>query len=72
MQAVGRLCLAPLLQASQLQGQGIIPGTAGLLGAVGAALMSPFVIVPAAITAFGIGAFEGVCYLSADSEAEED
>jgi hypothetical protein len=43
---------------------GIIAGSAGVLGTVGTVLMSPFVIIPAAVTAVGIGAYEGGCYLS--------
>ena len=43
---------------------GIIAGSAGVLGTAGAVLMSPFVIIPAAVTAVGIGAYEGGCYLS--------
>jgi hypothetical protein len=43
---------------------GIIAGSAGVLGTAGTVLMSPFVIVPAAVTAVGIGAYEGGCYLS--------
>ncbi len=43
---------------------GIIAGTSGVLGTVGAVLMSPIVIIPAAVTAVGIGAYEGGCYLS--------
>ena len=43
---------------------GIIAGSAGFLGTVGAVLMSPFVIIPAVVTAAGIGAYEGGCYLS--------
>lgn len=43
---------------------GIIAGTAGFFGTAGAVLMSPFVIVPAAVTAVGIGVYEGGCYLS--------
>lgn len=43
---------------------GIIAGSAGFLGTAGAVLMSPFVIIPAAITAVGVGAYEGGCYLS--------
>lgn len=43
---------------------GIIAGSAGFLGTAGAVLLSPFVIVPAAVTAVGIGAIEGGCYLS--------
>lgn len=43
---------------------GIIAGSAGFLGTAGAVLMSPFVIIPAVVTAVGIGAYEGGCYLS--------
>lgn len=43
---------------------GIIAGSAGFIGTAGAVLMSPFVIIPAAVTAVGIGAYEGGCYLS--------
>lgn len=43
---------------------GIIAGSAGFLGTAGAVLMSPLVIIPAAITAVGVGAYEGGCYLS--------
>lgn len=43
---------------------GIMGGTAGAVGTVGAFLMSPFVIVPAAIVAGGVGIYEGGCYLS--------
>lgn len=43
---------------------GIIAGTSGVLGTVGAVLMSPIVIIPAAVTAVGIGAYEGSCYFS--------
>ncbi|SDY18352.1 hypothetical protein [Nitrosomonas sp. Nm58] len=42
---------------------GIMGGTAGAIGTVSAVLMSPFVITSAAITALGIGIYEGVCYL---------
>jgi hypothetical protein len=51
---------------------GILAGTAGFLGTVGAVLMSPFVIVPAAVAAVGIGAYEGACYLTGSSTAEQD
>ena len=43
---------------------GIIAGSAGILGTIGAAIISPFVIIPAAITAAGVGLYEGGCYLS--------
>ena len=42
---------------------GIIAGSGGLIGSMGATLMSPFVVVPAAVTAVGLGALEGGCYL---------
>lgn len=43
---------------------GIMGGTAGAIGTVGAVLMSPFVIIPAALVAGGVGIYEGGCYLS--------
>ncbi len=43
---------------------GFIAGTAGVLGTVGAFLMSPFVIIPAAVAAAGIAVYEGGCYLA--------
>jgi hypothetical protein len=43
---------------------GIIAGSAGFLGTAGAILMSPLLIIPAAVAAAGIGAYEGGCYLS--------
>jgi hypothetical protein len=43
---------------------GIIAGSAGLLGTAGAILLSPFVLIPAAVTAVGVSAYEGGCYLS--------
>ncbi len=49
---------------------GIIAGTGGVLGTLGAVLMSPFLIAPAAIAAIGIGLYEGVCYMASDDEAE--
>ena len=42
---------------------GIIAGTAGVIGTVGAVLMSPFVIIPAAVVAGGAAVYEGTCYL---------
>ena len=50
---------------------GIIAGTGGFLGTVGAVLMSPFVIVPAAVAAAGIGIYEGACYFTSGDESEE-
>lgn len=44
---------------------GIMGGTAGAIGTVGAVPMSPFVIVPAAIVAGSVAAYEGGCYISA-------
>lgn len=49
---------------------GIIAGTAGFLGTAGAVLMSPFVIISAAVVAVGVGAYEGVCYFASDSSEE--
>ena len=43
---------------------GILAGTAGAIGSVGAVLLSPFVIIPAAITAGAIATYEGGCYLA--------
>ena len=43
---------------------GIIAGSGGFIGSVGAALMSPFVVVPAGLTAVSLGVFEGGCYLA--------
>jgi hypothetical protein len=43
---------------------GIMGGTAGAVGTVAGALMSPFVIIPAATVAAGIVVFEGGCYLA--------
>lgn len=42
---------------------GIIGGSAGVLGTVGSALMSPFLLVPAAVATISIGVYEGGCYL---------
>jgi hypothetical protein len=47
---------------------GIIAGTAGIIGTVGAAIMSPFVIIPAAAVAVGIGAYEGACHFVGGKE----
>lgn len=43
---------------------GIIAGTAGFVGTAGAVLLSPFVIIPAALTAVGVISYESGCYLS--------
>lgn len=51
---------------------GIIAGTAGFLGTVGTALLSPFVIIPAAVIAGGIAVYEGGCYLASDEATAED
>lgn len=42
---------------------GIMAGTAGVIGTVGAVLMSPLVIIPAAVVAGGAAVYEGGCYL---------
>lgn len=43
---------------------GIMGGTAGAVGTVSAALMSPFFIVPAAIAAVSIAGYEGACFFA--------
>jgi len=43
---------------------GILTGTAGVIGSVGTVLLSPFVIIPAAITTGVIVTYEGGCYMS--------
>jgi hypothetical protein len=43
---------------------GILTGTAGAVGAVGAGLMSPFVLIPTAFVTGGIVTYEGGCYLA--------
>lgn len=43
---------------------GIMGGTAGTIGTVSAGLMSPVVIVPAAVVAGSAALFEGSCYLA--------
>lgn len=43
---------------------GIMGGTAGAVGTVSAALISPFVIVPAALLAGSVVLYEGSCYLA--------
>lgn len=45
---------------------GIMGGTAGSGAAVMGVVLNPFVWIPAAVTAVGIGAFEGGCYLAGD------
>jgi hypothetical protein len=40
---------------------GFIAGTAGLIGTAEAVVMSPVVIVGAAVTAAGVGIYEGAC-----------
>jgi len=51
---------------------GIMGGTAGGVGTVGAVLMSPFVIVPAAVTAVGVGVYEGGCYIHEKRQAKSN
>lgn len=41
---------------------GILAGTGGAIGVIGTALISPIVIIPAALVATGVGALEGGCY----------
>ena len=43
---------------------GIMGGTAGTGAAVMGVVLNPFVWVPAAVTAVGVGALEGGCYLA--------
>ena len=43
---------------------GIMGGTAGAIGTAAGVLMSPFVIIPAAVVAGGVAAYEGGCYLA--------
>ena len=50
---------------------GIMGGTAGTVGTVAAALMFPFVIVPAAVVAGGVGVYEAGCYLT-DKDAKKE
>lgn len=45
---------------------GIMGGTAGAGAAVVGVLMNPLVWIPAAVTAVGVVAFEGGCYLAGD------
>lgn len=45
---------------------GIIAGSAGFLGSAAAVVMSPFVVIPAAVTAVGLGVYEGGCYLASE------
>ena len=50
--------------ASAAKTMGILPGTAGALGSIVAALMSPVVIVPAAVIAVTVVAVEAGCHLA--------
>lgn len=43
---------------------GIMGGTAGTIGTVSAGLMSPVVIIPAAVVAGSAALFEGSCYVA--------
>lgn len=45
---------------------GIMGGTAGAGAAVMGVVLNPFVWIPAAVTAVGIGALEGGCYLAGE------
>lgn len=63
--ATGATMLASAAGGASAAGTvGIMGGTAGAVGTISAALMSPFVIVPAALLAGGVGIYEGGCYLS--------
>lgn len=50
---------------------GIIEGTAGVIGTVGAGLMSPFVLVPAALIVGGVGVYEGGCHFSSKKKSNQ-
>jgi hypothetical protein len=50
---------------------GIIGGTAGAVGTIGAGLMSPFVLVPAALIAGGVTVYEGGCYISSKKKSNQ-
>jgi hypothetical protein len=45
---------------------GIMGGTAGVGAAVMGVVLNPFVWIPAAVVAVGVGALEGGCYLAGD------
>ncbi|RMF42328.1 MAG: hypothetical protein D6751_12260 [Deltaproteobacteria bacterium] len=45
---------------------GIMGGTAGAGAAVMGVVLNPFVWIPAAVTAVGVGALEGGCYLAGE------
>lgn len=47
---------------------GIMGGAAGIIGTAGAVLMSPFVIIPGAVIAGGVAAYEGTCYLASNKQ----
>lgn len=60
----GATMLASTASGSSAAGTiGIIGGTGGGVGAVSAIIMSPFFIVPAAITAVGVVLYEGGCHI---------
>ena len=42
-------------------GTGLLAGTGGVLGSIGAWIMSPVAITAGSIAAVGLGAFEGIC-----------
>ena len=50
---------------------GIIAGSAGFWGTLGAVLMSPLFIVPTAVALVGASAYEGGCYLAGDEAVDE-
>jgi len=45
---------------------GIIAGTGGVVGTLGAIAMAPVTIIVGGITIIGVGAFEGVCYFQVE------
>jgi hypothetical protein len=51
---------------------GILAGTGGAIGSAGAILMAPVTIVVGAVTAVGVGAYEGYCYFQVERVTEPD
>lgn len=55
--------------ASAAGTKGIIAGSA-VWGSAAAVVTNPFVWIPAAIVAVGVGGYEGICWLSDDKETD--
>ncbi|MDP2283301.1 MAG: hypothetical protein Q8L06_04115, partial [Pseudohongiella sp.] len=69
----GALMLGSTAAGSSAAGTvGIIAGTSGLLGTIGAVLLSPFVMLPAAAATVGLVVYEGACYFSSSDEGVDD